>query len=238
MGAAGQSNYAAANTVLDALAHRRRARGLAATAIAWGYWSERSGMTAHLEDADLARLQRLGIQGMSSAEGLALMDAALARGEPLVVASKIQRAALAAQPTVPPMLGGLVPRRARRVAAAAGGATSLGERLSRLPEAERDQVLVDLVVAEAASVLGVKPQMIDTQCSVTELGLDSLMGVELRNRLQAALGVRLSAGLFWKYPTVAAIAEQLLSMWLVSRVAIGGGSPAPHDGELEDRMSL
>ena len=100
LGAAGQSNYAAANTLLDALAHRRRAQGLPATSIAWGYWSERSGMTAHLDAATLARLARLGFEGMSSAEALALLDAALARGEPLVVAARIQRAALAAQPTL------------------------------------------------------------------------------------------------------------------------------------------
>ena len=87
-------------------------------------------------------------------------------------------------------------------------------------------------------MLGVKPHAIDPQCSLTELGLDSLMGVELRNRLQAALGVRLSAGLFWKYPTVAAIAEQLLSMWLISRVATGEGTPAPPQEAPEDRMTL
>ena len=160
LGATGQSNYAAANTLLDALAHRRRAQGLAATSIAWGYWSERSGMTAQLDAATLARLARLGFDGMSSAEALALLDAALARGAPLVVAARIQRAALAAQPTLPPLLQGLVPRRTR-CAAARDGATSLGERLSRLPEAERDQALVDLVVGEVAGVLRAEPRAID-----------------------------------------------------------------------------
>jgi acyl carrier protein len=224
MGAAGQSNYAAANTVLDALAHRRRARGLAATSIAWGYWSERSAMTAQLDRADLARLARAGIQGMSSAEGLALMDAALARGEPLVVAARIQRAALAAQPTVPVMLQGLVPRRTRRIAAAAqrGGPTSLGERLSRLPEAERDQALVDLVVGEAGTVLRAQPHTIDRNRPLRELGIDSLMAVELRNRLGAATGLRLPATLLFDHPTPAALVA-----YLRAKVVVAAATPAP-----------
>ena len=221
LGAAGQSNYAAANTLLDALAHRRRARGLQATSIAWGYWSERSGMTAQLDAATLARLARLGFGGMSSAEALALMDAALARGEPLVVAARIQRAALAAQPTLPPLLQGLVPRRTRR-AAARDGATSLGERLSRLPEAERDQALVDLVVGEVAGVLRAEPRAIDRDRPLRELGLDSLTAVELRNRLGAVTGVRLPATLLFDHPTPSALVG-----YLRSKIIVAAPTPVP-----------
>ena len=208
LGAAGQSNYAAANTLLDALAHRRRARGLPATSIAWGYWSDRGAMGAHLKDADLARLARLGFGGMSSVEGLALLDAALARGEPLVVAAKIERAALAAQPTLPPLLQGLVARRTRR---AAGGdpSSSLGERLRHLSEAERARTLIDLVIADAATVLRAQPQAIDRDRPLRELGLDSLMAVDLRNRLGAATGLRLPATLLFDHPTPSALARYL-----------------------------
>jgi polyketide synthase 12 len=108
------------------------------------------------------------------------------------------------------MLQGLVPRRARR-AAAAGGATSLGERLSRLPEAERDQVLVDLVAGEAATVLRAQRPAIDRDRTLRELGLDSLMAVELRNRLGAATGLRLPATLLFDHPTPAALARYLVA---------------------------
>ncbi|MFC0071688.1 type I polyketide synthase, partial [Umezawaea endophytica] len=82
-GTAGQANYAAANTVLDALAHHRASRGLAGTSLAWGLWD--AGMGSGLEAADLARWERAGIRPLSAAQGLALFDAALAAGEPLVV---------------------------------------------------------------------------------------------------------------------------------------------------------
>src|SRR5262249_50736228 len=75
LGGAAQSNYAAANTFLDALAQHRRAHGLPGTSVAWGYWAERSGLTAHLGEADIDRMKRGGLKALSSTEGLQLLDA-------------------------------------------------------------------------------------------------------------------------------------------------------------------
>ncbi|MYQ69424.1 SDR family NAD(P)-dependent oxidoreductase, partial [Streptomyces sp. SID4950] len=77
LGAAGQANYAAGNAFLDALAAFRRARGLSGVSVAWGLWAERSGMTGGLGESDLARMGRMGVGPMTSAEGLDLFDRAV-----------------------------------------------------------------------------------------------------------------------------------------------------------------
>ncbi|MGB8842741.1 MAG: SDR family oxidoreductase, partial [Aliidongia sp.] len=88
LGSPGQANYAAANSFLDALAQHRRAQGLAASSLAWGYWAEASGMTAQLSAADTMRMRRQGILPLASAQGLALLDAALLRPEAALVAAR------------------------------------------------------------------------------------------------------------------------------------------------------
>ncbi|EOD64311.1 KR domain-containing protein, partial [Amycolatopsis vancoresmycina] len=115
-GTAGQGNYAAANTALDALAAHRRALGLPGVSLAWGLWAEASGMTGHLGAADLARMSRGGMSGLSDADGLALFDAAIARGETLAIPARLDLSA--ADGPVPPLLRGLV-RTTRRTAAVA-----------------------------------------------------------------------------------------------------------------------
>ncbi|WP_438024962.1 type I polyketide synthase [Sorangium sp. So ce233] len=235
LGSPGQANYAAANTFLDALAAQLRARGVPAMSLAWGFWEQAGlGMTAHLGAADLARLRRQGIAPIALAQGMQLLDRALARPEAALVPaaldiSALQRAASDAG-QVPALLRGLVrPTAGRRAAAAAAvatGAAALRARLAPLPEAERHDVVLDLVRAEAAAVLQMAgPAQVPADKPLKELGLTSLTAVELRNRLGARAETALPATLAFDHPTPRAIADLLLQR-AFSELAAAGATRA------------
>ncbi|WP_372346843.1 SDR family NAD(P)-dependent oxidoreductase [Streptomyces sp. KL116D] len=216
VGTAGQANYAAANTYLDALAQHRRTLGLPGTSLAWGLWAEGSGMTGHLTDADLARLSRGGIAPIGSEQGLALFDAALANGGPVLVPALLDHTGLRARSadgTLPALFHGLV-RPARRAAASGAdertGGNSLGERLAPLPPKDQERALLELVRGAVASVLGhADADGIAPERAFNELGFDSLKAVELRNRLNAAAGLKLPATLLFDHPSTAELAAFL-----------------------------
>nr|WP_107487515.1 type I polyketide synthase [Streptomyces sp. MOE7] len=237
LGGPGQGSYAAANAFLDALAQRRRALGLPATSLGWGFWEERSGLTGHLGRADLNRMSRVGIAPMTSLEGLALFDAACATDEPMLLPMRLETSALralAASGTVPPLLSALVRTPVRRTAAdgggAANGAESLQERLSKVSAAERAGALEDLVVAQVASVLGhASVAAVEPGRPFKELGFDSLTAVELRNRLKNATGLRLPATLVFDHPTPEAVAAHLGAKLFPDAANTAPGAGAPGD---------
>ncbi|MFC8715669.1 SDR family NAD(P)-dependent oxidoreductase, partial [Streptomyces sp. NPDC057197] len=206
IGAAGQANYAAANTSLDALARHRRSLGLAATSVAWGLWEQRSGgMAESLADRDIRRMARAGVGVLSHAEGLALFDSALAADEAAVAALRLDTAALrSAADRAPALLrrlagGPAAPRRRERRRAPAA---PQGPRLSALSDTERHERLTEVVLSEAASVLGhADASGIRSSDRFNAIGFDSLMSVEFRNRLGAAVGLSLPTGLVFDRPT-------------------------------------
>ncbi|MFD4833564.1 SDR family NAD(P)-dependent oxidoreductase [Streptomyces uncialis] len=213
-GAPGQANYAAANTFLDALGRHRAAHGQAALSLAWGLWEQPSGMTAHLTDTDRRRMARGGLVPMTPSEALALFDAALALGDPVAVPARIDPRALPADPAeVPPPLRAMVRRHpVRPVAASADDSDgTLTVRLGRRPVSERRDTLLDLVTTETATVLGhPRPAEVRDARAFRELGMDSLTGVELRNRLAALTGLRLPATLVFDHPSPTHVADHLL----------------------------
>ncbi|MGI5336449.1 SDR family NAD(P)-dependent oxidoreductase [Streptomyces sp. CA-181903] len=236
LGGPGQGNYAAANAFLDALARRRRADGLPGLAVAWGLWETASGMTGHLDAADHTRMRRSGVAPLTDAEGLDLFAAALAGDRPLPVALRLDTSALrtAAGPGgVPPLLRALAGGPARRTAEAGAGEgrDALRARLAALPAAERDGALLDLVRGHAATVLGhASGEDVHDRQPFKALGFDSLTSVELRNRLNAATGLRLPATLVFDHPTPADLATHLRTLLLPDGGDAPGGAAGPDDG--------
>ena len=112
IGSPGQGNYAAANSFLDTLAAYRRARGLAGSSIAWGYWDQATEMTSGLAESDIARMTRSGILGLSVEQGLGLFDLSHgAREDATLLAVRFDNAVLRAGARagmLPVLLSGLV----------------------------------------------------------------------------------------------------------------------------------
>ncbi|MBI0300788.1 SDR family NAD(P)-dependent oxidoreductase, partial [Streptomyces sp. PRKS01-29] len=212
LGNAGQANYAAANTFLDALAQYRQAQGLPAVSLAWGLWAQDSGMTGHLDHEDHARLNRTGITPMTTEEGLALLDMAVDADRPSLLLARLSLTAVqrhvANGGTLLSLYRGLVKSPARRAGATA--ATTLQQRVADLGDAERYDLILATVRTHIARVLGHSTaDAVDGDRALKDLGFDSLTAVELRNQLGAATGLRLPTTLVFDYPTPSAIARYL-----------------------------
>ena len=222
LGTPGQGSYAAANTWLDGLAAHRHAQGLAATSLAWGAWAE-AGMAAGLSSADRSRLGRHGVRFMASASGLRRLDEALGRAEALLAPIDLDIPLLkrtAESAAVPVLLRALVRPPISR-ALEAIGARTLEQRLSGLADAQRERAVVDLVRAEVAGVLGFTgPEAVAPDRPLQELGLDSLMAMELRNRLATLAGTKLRATVVFDHPTPRALGQMLLKHLAPEPVAV------------------
>jgi polyketide synthase 12 len=221
IGSPGQANYAAANAALDALAARRRTEGRPATSLAWGLWADATGMTGGLGVAEVARLARMGVGALSTAEGLGLFDAARRLDAALLVPVRLDPAALRTQARagmLPALLRGLVRTPARPVGANGG---SLAQRLAGVTGTDRERVALELVQAQIAAVLGhASAGAVDPDRAFKELGFDSLAAVELRNRLTQTTGLRLPTTLIFDHPNAAAVARYLVPL------AAPDGAPA------------
>ncbi|AOR29809.1 hypothetical protein BFF78_00745 [Streptomyces fodineus] len=206
IGTAGQANYAAANTFLDALAAHRKAAGLSAISLAWGPWE--LGMAGELSQTDLARFRRNGMVPLVSGKGTALFDAALELDAALAVPVVLDKAALQELENVPALLRGMIKPQSKRAEEPAEPA--LVQRLEALPADEQLNELVELLLTTAAMVLGYpSADDIDADLSFKEIGFDSLSGVEFRNQVKKDTGVQIPPTVIFNYPTPAALAGRL-----------------------------
>jgi acyl carrier protein len=197
-GIPGQGAYAAANAFLDGLAHHRRARGLPALSIGWGGWRGLGFAATSGGERALDYLARRGVERFTPEQGLAALGELLsAEGPARVVVAAVDRAAFDERGSAHAQPG---------PAPVAGFRDAL---LSAQPATRRLSMLEAHVGEQAARVLRLAPSELNPRVPFRELGLDSLMAVELRNRLEASLGVSLSTTLVWQRPTVEALAGHL-----------------------------
>ncbi|WHT23152.1 SDR family NAD(P)-dependent oxidoreductase [Crossiella sp. CA-258035] len=207
VGSPGQGNYSAANAVLEALAHRRRAQGLPATCLAWGPWDSTGMASAELASG----WQTRGITPMAAGAALAAFDRALAAGGGAYAIAEVDW---------PRFATGLRPSRLcdnlPGVQPAEEPVAPQPIRLNELPAEEREPYLTQVVISHIAAVSGHRAEDILPGRSFRELGLDSLAGVKLRNRLSAATGAELTATVVYEHPTPVALARHLIE-------ALGGG---------------
>ncbi|MFI1770065.1 type I polyketide synthase, partial [Streptomyces sp. NPDC020800] len=231
LGAPGQGNYVAANSFLDALAGYRRAAGLAGLSLQLGPWAHEAGIGRNLGERLLSRIDRSGIGPLDAEEGLVVMDVALAREEAVLVPARLDLASLRTQAArgadIPPLWRALAGVTARRTAASGTGTgtgaragEALRRQLASVSGTERDRILLDVVRAHVAAVLGhASAEAIEAGRAFTDLGFDSLTAVELRNRLKSETGLRLPATLVFDYPTPLALSGLL-------RAELAGDLPA------------
>ncbi|MFC5214528.1 type I polyketide synthase, partial [Streptomyces coerulescens] len=207
----GQAAYAAANTVLDALATARRAQGLPALSLAWGMWATADGMGGRTAESDVARLRRHGFPPLATDEALALFDTALRTEHPLALPFALDTTALAAhRDTAPTILHGLLPTARRKAAVGTDTDNALARRLHALPADEQHRLLLDLVQTAVAAVLGhTGTAAVEPTRAFKDLGFDSLTAVDLRNRLKTVTGLQLPATLVFDHPSPLALTARL-----------------------------
>ena len=218
VGASGQGNYAAANACLDAIAERRRSRGLPAMSVSWGVWRG-DGMAGQ---AVAARASRGGIAPMLPRLAITALGQVLADStETLPVLAAVDWAAYAPGLTAwrpSPLLAEIAEARQAVEAASSqqsAGTVLLAERLAGLSAAGQEQAVLEVVSQVAAAVLGhASADAVRPGAVFRDLGFDSLTAVEFRNQLGAMTGLQLPATLAFDYPT-----PQALAQWLRAETA-------------------
>ncbi|GGM14713.1 phthiocerol synthesis polyketide synthase type I PpsD [Streptomyces fumigatiscleroticus] len=211
LGSPGQAVHAAANAWLDGLAAWRRARGLPATSIQWGAWSQ-VGAGQHMAER--------GVAMISPTEGVDALERILAAGHHLVAYSPIDLARWTA-PYPDAARSALFARQLGKGRSQDGGPGLPHALRQAASDTERQVLLEDHVTDCVRDILGGTSLRITPRTSLVALGLDSLNAVRLRVMLENSLGMSIDGGILWMKPTAAGLAE-----WILHRLGYRNGQPS------------
>jgi acyl carrier protein len=229
LGAAGQGMYPAANAQLDALAHARRRCGLPALSVAWGSWAD-VGMAAQLATSGHDVWAARGLGKITPATGFAALAQLMQHGSAHAVVLPIDWARFLGQlPTGvdAAFFRAMVTREPARVSTAAAPGPAVRERLQAMPSGQRRTALIAYLSERSLQVLGLEADTpLDPRRALKDIGLDSLMAVELRNALAKSLAQPLPATLLFDYPTLDALATSLLRTLGLEAEATPPAAPA------------
>ncbi|WP_394840411.1 SDR family NAD(P)-dependent oxidoreductase [Pendulispora rubella] len=229
LGSPGQGNYAAANAFLDALAHNRRARNLVGCSVGWGPFSD-VGLAA----ADAKRGVRLAQRGMgslTSREGIGLLERALARGDVHVGAVPFDvRQWVEFYPAIASssMFSDL---RDEGPPPSSAPSSELRRAVSAAAPEQHKEIIEQFVRDQVGLVLRMEPGRVARSTPLKSLGIDSLLGLELRNRLEAGVETRLPSTLIWTFPHVAALTEHFAGLLAPSAEVVSGGEDLTENDE-------
>jgi microcystin synthetase protein McyG len=210
VGSPGQANHAAANAFMDALAHRRRAAGHPALSVNWGPWS---GSGAATRGDILERVHARGIGSIDPASGLQVLEHLLQTASAQIAVLPIEDPELLSRAGLRTVHGAMSTNASEPERPESSTHLDLLGDLRHLPAGQLKAVLVERIERAAIRVMGIDAsESLDPQQPLNELGLDSLMAVELRNALEAVVVKPLPATLLFNYPTIAQLAEHLTAI--------------------------
>ncbi|VFN00102.1 MAG: Phosphopantetheine attachment site, partial [Candidatus Kentron sp. G] len=204
LGGRSMGSYVAANTFMDALVYFRRSLGLPGLAIDWGPWADEGMGTEFVRGGSLDPKE----YAISAERGTHILGVLMGNPDPVRIgvmpgdlSSYLQ---LAYPGRIPPFLEGY------RTTGTSSGPTDFMGRFTRLPPEKRQSYLLDHIQSELNRVLGFDPgQPMDPKKGFTDQGMDSLMIVESRNRLQTSIGYPLPPILLFDFPNLSALADYI-----------------------------
>ncbi len=240
LGSPGQGNYAAANAFMDALAHYQQIRGQTSISINWGPWAE-SGMAASLGGRDQARLQMQGLQPIPPRQGVQILGDLLQQAPPQIAVLPVNWQVILQNPLLKaqPLLAAMVDRElgVTPTTTPSQEAITFRDQLDATPQSERHDLLMSHVQATIARILGLPPNYgIEPKQRLFDLGIDSLMAVELRNLLATSLGQSLRSTLIFDYPTPKALVDYLAHD--VLKIEEESQATAPEFTEAETQLQV